>query len=194
MWSGTPSFLSLASGVSPSWSSKGPRGSPSSHQPTKGGLGCWCWGRMVLGMELTSFTRLCHGITCHAPIGEYCTKFNIDGPIPWRLFVLPPSNEGPPGLCVQKCHQATSAPGGELSRLFCRAFGHKPSVVCIHHQHSPGLGSRMRGRHKARTLGMVLIGILEGLCWLLVLPIPFTPLMGVRHSGGVDGLVGTGSV
>jgi hypothetical protein len=35
----------------------------------------------VLGTELTSFTRLCHGIMCHAPIGEYRTKFNIDGPI-----------------------------------------------------------------------------------------------------------------
>jgi hypothetical protein len=52
----------------------------------------------------------------------------------------------------------------------------------------------MRERHKACTLSMVLISVLGGVRWLSVLLILFMPLMGIRHSGGVDGLVGTGSV
>jgi hypothetical protein len=55
---------------------KGPKGKPLLPSTHKGGP--WM---SALGMELTSFTRLCHSITCHAPIGEYCAKFNIDGPI-----------------------------------------------------------------------------------------------------------------
>jgi hypothetical protein len=52
----------------------------------------------------------------------------------------------------------------------------------------------MRGMHKAHTLGMVLISVLGGLCWLSVSLILFAPLMGIRHSGEVDGLVGAGLV
>jgi hypothetical protein len=52
----------------------------------------------------------------------------------------------------------------------------------------------MRGMHKACTLGMVPISALGGLCWLSVSLILFTPLMGIRHSGEVDDLVGAGSV
>jgi hypothetical protein len=48
--------------------------------------------------------------------------------------------------------------------------------------------------HKARTLGVVPISTLGGLCWLLVSLILFMPLMGIRHSGRVDDLVGAGSV
>jgi hypothetical protein len=73
--SGTPGSLSLAFRGSPFWSSKSPRGSLFSPQHTKVGHGCWCWG------WLTSFTRLCRGVTCHAPIGEYHAKFNVDAPI-----------------------------------------------------------------------------------------------------------------
>jgi hypothetical protein len=47
---------------------------------------------------------------------------------------------------------------------------------------------------KARTLGVALINALGGLCWLSVSLIPFVPLMGIRHSGGVDDLVGAGLV
>jgi hypothetical protein len=47
---------------------------------------------------------------------------------------------------------------------------------------------------KARTFGLVLIGALRGHCWLSVSLIPFMPLMGFRHSGEVDDLVGAGSV
>jgi hypothetical protein len=55
---------------------KGPKGKPLLPSTHKGGP--WM---SALGMELTSFTRLCRGVTCHAPIGEYHAKFNIDGPI-----------------------------------------------------------------------------------------------------------------
>jgi hypothetical protein len=48
--------------------------------------------------------------------------------------------------------------------------------------------------HKARTFGVVLIGALGGCYGLSVSLIPFTPLMGIRHSGEVDGLVGAGPV
>jgi hypothetical protein len=48
--------------------------------------------------------------------------------------------------------------------------------------------------HKACTLSVVLISALGGLCWLSVSLIPFMPLMGIRHSGEVDSLVGAGSV
>jgi hypothetical protein len=47
---------------------------------------------------------------------------------------------------------------------------------------------------KARTFSLVLIGALGGRCGLSVSLIPFTPLMGIRHSGEVDGLVGAGPV
>ena len=52
----------------------------------------------------------------------------------------------------------------------------------------------MRGMRKARTFGLVLVGALGGRWWLSVSLIPFTPLMGIWHSGEVDGLVGAGSV
>jgi Reverse transcriptase-like len=55
---------------------KGPKGRPLLPSTLKGGP--WM---LALETELTSFTRLCHGITCHAPIAEYRAKFNIDGPI-----------------------------------------------------------------------------------------------------------------
>jgi hypothetical protein len=41
-------------------------------------------GPWLSGMEeesVTTFSRLCRGITGHAPIGEYRRRFNIDGPI-----------------------------------------------------------------------------------------------------------------
>jgi hypothetical protein len=72
--SGTPGSLSLVIRGQSFLECKGPKGKPllpSTHKD-----GPWM---SVLGTELTSFTHLCCSITCHALIGEYHAKFNIDG-------------------------------------------------------------------------------------------------------------------